>query len=70
MSEIDTAEDAVRKADVFLNQYYMFRRLEGVKKTGDIWVVKYDVSLIGPKKIAVIKYDAKTGSLVEYSTDN
>jgi len=70
MSEINTAEDAVRKADSFLTKYYLFRRLEGVKKTDDTWVVQYDVSLIGPKKIVIIKFDAKTGSLIEYNTDN
>jgi len=70
MSEINTAEDAVRKADSFLTKYYIFRRLEGVKKTDDNWVVQYDVSVIGPKKIVIIKFDAKTGSLIEYNTDN
>ena len=70
MSEINTAEDAVRKADSFLNKYYLFHRLEGVKKTGDNWVVQYDVSVIGPKHIVIIKLDAKTGSLIEYNTDN
>ena len=70
MSEINTAEDAVRKADSFLDKYYLFRRLEGVKKTDDTWVVQYDVSLIGPKKMVIIKFDAKTGSLIEYNTDN
>ena len=70
MNEINTAEDAIRKADSFLDKYYMFRRLEGVKKTNDNWVVQYDVSLIGPQKIVIIKFDAKTGSLIEYNTDN
>ena len=70
MSEINTAEDAVRKADSFLDKYYLFRRLEGVKKTDDNWVVRYDVSLIGPKKMVIIKFDAKTGSLIEYNTDD
>ena len=69
MSEITTAEDAVRKADSFLNKYYLFHRLESVKKEGENWVVQYDVSVIGPKNIAVIKFDAKTGSLVEYTTN-
>lgn len=50
MNEISTAEDAVKKADLFLDKYYVFRRLDGVKKTDGNWVVKYDVSLIGPKK--------------------
>ena len=70
MSEIITAEDAIRKADSFLNKYYFFHRLENVKKTGDNWVVQYDVSVIGPKNIVIIKLDAKTGGVVEYNTDN
>ena len=68
MNGIATAEDAVKKADSFLDKYYLFRRLEGVKKTGDSWVVQYDVSVIGPPKIVIIKFDAKTGSLIEYDT--
>ena len=67
MSGIITAEDAVRKADLFLNKYYIFHRLEGVKKTGDNWVVRYDVSVIGPKHIVIVKFNAKTGGLVEYT---
>ena len=67
---IITAEDAIRKADSFLTKYYLFHRLENVKKTGDNWVVQYDVSVIGPKNIVIIKIDAKTGSVVEYNTDN
>ena len=66
MSEITTAEDAIKKGDLFLNQYYLFRRLEGVKKTGDIWVLQYDVSVLGPPKIVIVKFDAKTGGLIEY----
>jgi hypothetical protein len=68
MSEIVTAEDAIKKADSFLVQYYYFRRLEGVKKTEDSWVVRYDVSVIGPPKIVTIRLDAKTGSVIEYDT--
>ena len=70
MSEIITAEDAIKKTDSFLNKYYFFHRLENVKKMGDNWVVQYDVSVIGPKNIVIIKLDAKTGSVVEYNTDN
>ena len=70
MSEIITAEDAVRKADSFLSKYYIFHRLENVKKAGDSWVVRYDVSVIGPKNIVIIKLDAKTGSVVEYTSND
>lgn len=66
MSEIRTAEDAIRKADTFLNKYYLFRRLEGVKKVENNWVARYDVSVVGPKRIVIVKFDEKTGGLVEY----
>ena len=66
MGEIATAEDAVKRAESFLSPYYLFRRLDGVKKTGGIWVVQFDVSLLGPPLIAVLKFDAKTGGLIEY----
>ena len=68
MSAITTAEDAIRKADSFIKQYYTFYRLQDVKKTGDEWVVRYDVSVIGPKSIVTIKLDKETGSLVEYTS--
>jgi len=66
MSEITTAEDAIRKAELFLAKYYAFRRLESVKKEEDSWVVRFDVSIIGPKSIVTIKLDKKTGGVVEY----
>lgn len=70
MSEILTAEDAIRKADSFVLKYYIFSRLESVKKVGDNWVVQYDVSILLPKKIVIIKLDGKTGGVVEYTTDD
>jgi hypothetical protein len=66
MKEITTAEDAIRQAESFLNRYYAFRRLAGVRKEGDNWVVRFDVSIIGPKSIVTIKLDSKTGAVVEY----
>lgn len=67
MSEITTAEDAIRKADLFLDKYYPFRRLDGVRKTGELWVVRFDVAVIGPKEIVTIKLDKETGDVVEYN---
>lgn len=68
MSEIRTAEDAIRKADTFVSKYFLFRRLEGVKKVEGNWVLRYDVSVVGPRRIVTIKFDGKTGGLVEYIT--
>jgi len=68
MSEITTAEDAIRKADSFIIRYYAFHRLQSVRKEGDEWILRYDVSVVGPPKIIIIRFDAKTGSLIEYST--
>ena len=66
MGEIKTAEDAISKAESFLAKYYAFRRLESVKKKEDGWVVRFDVSIIGPKIIVTIKLDKTTGEVVEY----
>ena len=66
MNEITTAEDAIRKAESFLNKYYAFHRLAGVRKEENNWVVRFDVSIIGPKSIVTIKLDSKTGAVVEY----
>ena len=68
MSAITTAEDAIKKADSFIVRYYYFYKLQNVRKDGDEWVVRYDVSVIGPPKIVIIRLDAKTGSLIEYDT--
>jgi hypothetical protein len=67
MSEISTAEDAIKKASGFLSDYYYFHRLESVKKTGNNWIVEYDVSVLGPKEIVTIKLDSKDGSVLEYT---
>ena len=68
MSEIRTAEDAIRKADTFLTKYFLFRRLEGVRKVEGNWVLRYDVSIVGPKRIVIVRFNEKTGGLVEYIT--
>ena len=68
MSAITTAEDAISKADSLIVRYYSFYRLQNVRKDGDEWVVRYDVSVIGPPKIVIIRLDAKTGNLIEYDT--
>ena len=68
MSELTTAEDAIRKAESFITKYYPFHKLGSVKKAGDIWIVRYDVALLGPKSIVTIKLDKETGDVIEYTS--
>ena len=67
MTEINTVENAVKKADEFINQYYFFKKLDGARKAENVWIVEYDVSIIGPKEIVKIKLDSETGDILEYS---
>jgi len=64
-----TVEEALEKADSFINKYYFFRKLEKVKRENGHWLVQYDVSVIGPKISAVVKIDANTGGVIEYTTN-
>jgi len=68
MSELTTVEDAIRKAESFIDKYYPFHKLESVKKVGNIWIVRYDVSVIGPKVVIIIKLEKQTGDVVEYTS--
>ena len=70
MGEITSVQIAIKKADEFINPYYFFRRLEGAKKVEDVWVVEYDVSILGPKEIVKVKLDSTTGDVIEYTKSN
>ncbi len=67
MSEVNNAEEAVIIADQFISKYYFMHRLEKVIQQGEVWVVEYDISLLGPKVGVRIKLDRNTGSLLEYT---
>lgn len=68
MSEITTAEGAIRKAELFIDKYYPFRKLEGVRRVVNTWIVRYDVAVLGPKRIVTIKLDKETGDVIEYTS--
>lgn len=68
MSEIRMAEDAIRKAELFIDKYYPFRKLEGVRRVVNTWIVQYDVAVLGPKRIVTIKLDKETGDVIEYTS--
>ena len=68
MREITTAEDAIRKADLFITRYYPFHRLEGARRVANTWIVRYDVAVLGPKRIVTIKLDKETGDVIEYTS--
>ena len=67
MSEVNSAEEAIRIADQFISKYYFVHRLEKAMQQGEIWVVEYDVGILGPKVEVRIKLDRNTGSLLEYT---
>jgi len=68
MNEIKTVEQAVGKAEAFIIRYYAFHRLESVKKSADTWIVRFDVSVVGPKRIVTIRIDKNTGDVIEYTS--
>jgi len=67
MGEVTNVEEAVRIAEQFVGKYYLIHKLEKVTRQDDIWAVKFDVSILGPKEIISVKLDQKTGSIVEYT---
>ncbi len=67
MSEVGNVEEATRIAEQFVGKYYMLHRLEKVGRQDDIWVVEFDVSILGPKETIRIKLDQTTGSIIEYT---
>lgn len=67
MSEIRTAEDAIEKAELFLMKYYPFRKLQGVRRAENSWIVQFDVSVIGQKIVVSMTLDKDTGEVIEYT---
>jgi hypothetical protein len=64
---IQTAEDAIQRAESFLGRYYAFRRLLAVRKEDIGWLLEFDVGLI-TKEVVRITLDASTGTVIEYVT--
>lgn len=67
MSKVNNAEEAVSIADQFISKYYYIHKLEKVIQQGQVWVVEYDISILGPKERIRIKLDGNTGSIIEYT---
>jgi len=67
MSEVNNVEEAIRIADQFISKYYLIHKLEKVIQQGEVWVIEYNISIIGPKEEIRIKLDRNTGSLIEYT---
>jgi hypothetical protein len=65
MPPIDTAEDAVKKAELFLEKYHLFHKLTKVAREKDKWITEFDVAILG-SEIIRIEIDAYTGSIMEY----
>lgn len=67
MSEVGNVEEATRIAEQFVGKYYLLHRLEKVGRQDDIWVVEFDVSILGPKEIIRVELEQKTGSIIGYT---
>ena len=67
MSEVGNVEEAVGIAEQFVGKYYMVHRLERVERQDDIWVVEFNVSIIGPNEIIRVELEQKTGSIIGYT---
>mgnify|MGYP001577557123 CR=1 FL=1 len=65
MPQINTLEEAVEIAELFLHRYYPSRRLENVKRDDGQWVMEFDVGILS-KEIVLIKLDAATGAVIAY----
>ncbi|MBM3925973.1 MAG: hypothetical protein FJ320_08300 [SAR202 cluster bacterium] len=65
MPAFETLEDAVKKADSFIDKYYAFRRLRKAKKRDGAWLVEFNIGVVKPE-IVTIKIDEKTGKVVDY----
>jgi hypothetical protein len=65
MPPIETVEDAVRTAEIFLGRYYSFRRLQVARKEESGWHLEFDVGvLVG--RIVKITLDSGTGAVTSY----
>ena len=67
MSEVGNVEEAVRIAEQFVGKYYVIHRLEKVGRQDDIWVVEFDVSILGSKDIVRVELEQKTGGIIGYT---
>ena len=67
-SEVKSATEATEIALSFLKEHYQFVPQEPIKaaKEDNVWLVEIDVGLLRTR-IAKIKIDAKTATILEYS---
>ena len=70
MPTIQTAEQAIARAESFLARYYVIKRLQSVRREKDSWWIVYDVSIFPPKEIVEITLDAGTGDVTAYGPVN
>jgi hypothetical protein len=65
---INSADEAVNKADSILSKHCVVRRLEKAKRKGDIWDVEFDVGAL-LTSIIKVSVDAKTGKILEVAKE-
>ncbi|MBI4330736.1 MAG: hypothetical protein HY673_05615 [Chloroflexi bacterium] len=64
---IESAQQAADQANQFISKYYQFRRLQKAQRQDGVWVVEFDVGIL-ETRIARIKLDAETGTILEYTS--
>jgi uncharacterized membrane protein YkoI len=69
MPTIDTAEDAVNAAEIFLARYHANTILKRVVRQGEKWVMEFEVATSGTN-IVRVTVDAQTGNVLEYGEVN
>lgn len=65
MLTIETAEDAIERADQFLSKYYPFKQPLSVKKEEDTWLLEFNVGVLSIQKVQ-LRLRASSGSVIEY----
>jgi hypothetical protein len=65
MPQIDSAEEAIKKSEVFLEKYHIYHQLKRAAREKDRWITEFDVAIVGSEIVRIV-LDAQTGNIIEY----
>jgi len=68
MPPIQTVEDAVRAAELFLGRYYSFKTLKAVRKDNSDWYLEYDVGILS-SEIVKMPVEGSTAAVTSYQVE-
>jgi hypothetical protein len=67
---ITTAEQAIARARGFLIEYgYRISRPVYAQQDGEQWIVKFDVSILGPRQTIRLTIDSQSGAIMAFSDE-